>query len=242
MELRGATAVVTGGARRLGRAITLALAQAGANVVINHHHSGADADETAVEARRRGVRALPFRADAADPRQVDEMLAAAVREFGRVDLLVANAGAFRRTPLGSARESDWDEMMRLNLDTFAVPARRLGAAMGERGGAIVAIADVAALRPWAEYAPYCAAKGAVVELTRQLAVELAPAVRVNAVAPGPVLFPDDFPEEARRREIARTLLRRQGSAEDVADAVLFLARSDYITGVVLPVDGGRLLG
>lgn len=242
MQLRGATALVTGGAHRIGREIALALARAGAHVVINYHRSQAAADATAVEARDLGVRALPFRADAADRRQVDDMVAAALSEFGRIDLLVANAGVFRRTPLATAQESDWDDMMRLNFSTFSVPALRIGPLMRERGaGCIIALSDVAAIRPWAEYGPYCAAKGAVAELTRQLAVDLAPAVRVNAVAPGPILFPDDFPEEARQREIGRTTLRRQGRPEHVADAVLFLARNDYVTGVLLPVDGGRLL-
>jgi NAD(P)-dependent dehydrogenase (short-subunit alcohol dehydrogenase family) len=109
------------------------------------------------------------------------------------------------------------------------------------GGAIITFADVAALRPWAEYAPYCAAKAGVVALTQALAKELAPTVRVNAIAPGPVLFPDDFDAEARAREIGRTLLRRAGEPEHVADAVVTLLRNDYMTGVVLPVDGGRLL-
>ena len=109
------------------------------------------------------------------------------------------------------------------------------------GGAIVALADVAAVRPWAEYVPYCVAKSCVVGLVRALAVALAPTVRVNAVAPGPVLFPEGFDPAAREREIARTVLRREGSAADVAAAVAFLAREDYVTGTLLPVDGGRLL-
>jgi pteridine reductase len=114
--------------------------------------------------------------------------------------------------------------------------------MRSRGGAITFIADSAGLRPWASYVPYSISKAGVVALTRGLAIELAPAVRVNAVAPGPVLLPADYDEAARRKSIARTLLQRVGSAEDIAQAVVYLAAAPYVTGVVLPVDGGRHLG
>jgi NAD(P)-dependent dehydrogenase (short-subunit alcohol dehydrogenase family) len=108
-------------------------------------------------------------------------------------------------------------------------------------GCIVALADVAALRPWADYVPYCVAKRAVVALVQELAVRLAPQVRVNAIAPGPVLFPDDFPAAARAREVARTRLRRTGTPQHISAAVRYLATNDYVTGTLLPVDGGRLL-
>ena len=109
------------------------------------------------------------------------------------------------------------------------------------GGCIVALADVAGIRPWADYLPYSVAKAGVIALTQGLAKALAPSVRVNAVLPGPVLFPDDFDPAAREREVARTLLKRAGSPRHVADAVLALVRNDYLTGVLLPVDGGRIL-
>jgi pteridine reductase len=142
--------------------------------------------------------------------------------------------------LAAATPADWDDMLRLNFETFLVPARRIGPLLVRQGGGcIVALGDVAAMHPWADFVPYCVAKRAVVAHAMGLARALAPTVRVNVVAPGPVLFPPDFPAAARRREIARTLLRRAGSARDVAEAVAYLARADYITGVVLPVDGGR---
>lgn len=242
MDLHGATALITGGAHRLGRAIALALADAGADVAFTYYASPAPAAETVRAIEARGVRAFAVQADAADDAAVTRALAAVRERFPRIDLWVANAGVFRRTPLAKVTEQDWDDMLRLNFATLLVPAGRIGPLMQRQGaGCIVALADVAALRPWADYIPYCIAKRAVVATVESLARRLAPQVRVNAIAPGPVLFPPDFPAAARAREIARTRLRREGTPEDIGAAALFLATSPYITGVVLPVDGGRLL-
>lgn len=242
MELRGASAFVTGGAHRLGRAIVLRLAEAGADVAFTYLSSGAAAATTERDLLARGVRALALRADASHDAQIGSAVDRVVSEFGRIDLFVASAGVFRRTPLALAGERDWDDMLRLNFATLQVPARRISRLMRSRGrGCIVAIADVAALQPWSDYIPYCVAKRCVVAYARHLARTLAPAVRVNVIAPGPVLFPDGFPAAARAREVARTALRREGTPHDVAAAVEYLATADYVTGVVLPVDGGRLL-
>lgn len=240
MELRGATALITGGAHRLGRAIGLRLAEAGANIAFTYWSSPAAARDTRRAIEERGARALAVRADAADERQMAAAVARTQDAFGRLDVWVANAGVFRRTPLASAAPADWDDMLRLNFRTFLVPARRIGPLMVRQGGGcIVALGDVAALHPWADYLPYCVAKRAVIAHAIWLARGLAPTVRVNVVAPGPVLFPPDFPPAAQRREVARTLLQRAGSADEVAAAVHYLAAADYVTGVVLPVDGGR---
>jgi NAD(P)-dependent dehydrogenase (short-subunit alcohol dehydrogenase family) len=242
VELRGASALITGGAHRLGRAIALELADAGMDVAVTYLASARAAQDTVRDIERRGVRALAVRADAADDAQMARALAEIGALFPRLDLWVANAGVFRRTPLARASERDWDDMLRLNFETFLVPARRIGPRMRQQGaGCIVALADVAALRPWADYVPYCVAKRAVVALVQDLARRLAPQVRVNAIAPGPVLFPDDFPAQARAREIARTRLRRAGDPRDIGAAVRYLATAGYVTGTLLPVDGGRLL-
>ena len=242
MELRGATALLTGGAHRLGRAIALGLADAGAHVAFTYLASAAAADETRRAIEARGVRGLATRADASDDAQVARALDVVGAAFPRIDLWVANAGVFRRTPLARVTDGDWDDMLRLNFSTFLVPSRRIGPLMQRQGsGCIIALADVAALRPWGDYIPYCVAKRAVVALAQALAVSLAPAVRVNAIAPGPVLFPEAFPAAARAREIARTQLGREGTAGDISAAVRYLATADYVTGTVLPVDGGRLL-
>ncbi len=234
--------MVTGGARRLGAAIALALAQAGCNLAINYRTSRREAETTATAARQSGVQAITVQGDMAQPDAVARLLDAVLAAFGRVDVLVANAGAFRRTPLAALAAADWDDMMDNNLRASFLCARHFGLHMqAHGGGTVVLIADVAGLRPWVDYLPYSLAKAGVIALTHALARELAPSVRVNAVAPGPILFPDDFDAAARDREIKRTLLRRAGDPQNVADAVLMLVRNDYITGAVLPVDGGRLL-
>ena len=242
-DLRGSVAVVTAGARRLGRAIALALAEAGCNVVITFRSSAADADATLASLRASGVSALAVHADVADTEQVRHVLERTLAVFGRADILVANAGAFQRTPVNALTEADWDDMITDNLRTAFLCAHRFGLHMrAHGGGAIVTLADVAGLRPWADHLPYSIAKACVMALTRALAQELAPSVRVNAVAPGPVLFPEGFDVAAKAREVSRTLLKREGNPANVADAVLALVRNDYITGAVLPVDGGRALG
>jgi pteridine reductase len=241
-DLHGAVAVVTGGARRLGKAVALALAEHGCHVAINYRSSATDAEATAAAARAVGVRALAVRADVTQAAAVDHLLEATRLEFGRVDVLVANAGAFQRTPLATLTEAEWDAMLTNNLRASYLCAQRFGLHMrAHGGGCIVALADVAGIRPWVDYLPYSIAKAGIITLTQALAKELAPTVRVNAIAPGPVLFPDDFDAAIRQREIDRTLLKREGTAQNVADAALLLIRNDYITGVVLPVDGGRLL-
>jgi NAD(P)-dependent dehydrogenase (short-subunit alcohol dehydrogenase family) len=242
VELRGATALITGGAHRLGAEIALALADAGAHVAFTYLSSAAAAADTLRAVESRGVRALAVQADASDDAQMAHALQRVAALFPRLDLWVANAGAFRRTPLATASEPDWDDMLRHNFATFLVPSSRIGPAMRRQGsGCIIALADVAAERPWAEYIPYCVAKRAVVALARELADRLAPQVRVNVIAPGPVLFPNHFPAAARAREIARTRLGRAGAPRDVSAAVRYLAANDYVTGTLLPVDGGRLL-
>lgn len=242
VDLAGKVAVVTGGARRLGRATVLRLAHAGCNVVVNYRSAAAAAETTAAEARAAGAGAIMVQADVARADDVDRLLRSTLAEFGRVDILIANAGAFRRTPLATLTEADWDDMIDNNLRAAFLCARRFGLHMqAHGGGCIVTLADVAGLRPWADYLPYCVAKAGVITLTQVLAKELAPTVRVNAIAPGPILFPDDFDSAAQQREIARTLLQRQGTPDNVAEAILALVCNDYITGVLLPVDGGRAL-
>lgn len=236
-------AVITGGARRLGAAITLALARAGHDVVIHYHRSAAEAEATAASARQEGARAAVAAGDMTRRVDVTGLLDRVLQTFGRVDLMVANAGVFRRTPLAGLSDTDWDEMLDGNLRSTFLCAQIFGLHMHEHGGgSLIALADVAALRPWAEYLPYNVSKAGVVTLVHTLAKELAPQVRVNAVAPGPVLFPAGYDPQIRDREISRTLLQREGRAENVAQAVVALALNDYITGVVLPVDGGRWLG
>ncbi|TMI84601.1 MAG: SDR family oxidoreductase [Bacillati bacterium ANGP1] len=223
----GKVALVTGAGRGLGRAIAKALAQEGAALVVNYHESADGARETAEEAARLGVRA--------------------VVEFGRLDILVNNAGVFSRAPLLDVTEALWDHVLGINLKgafLCAQAAARLMTAQGS--GVIVNLASGGGLSPRPGYetsAPYAASKAGVVMLTRRLALELAPHIRVNAVAPGVIESRPDWTEESRKRLGAVSLLGRVGAPEAIANAVVFLASDDAasITGHTLVVDGGIVL-
>lgn len=239
-DLSGKVAVVTGAARRIGAEIAVALAQAGCDVAINYRTSRADAEATAKRVTAHGRRVVTVPGDLSRRADAQSLLRETLTAFGRADILVANAGAFRRMPVADVTEADWSDMLDNNLGAAFWTAQAFGVHMrAHGGGAIVMIADVAAYRPWAEYAPYNAAKAGIVALTLTLAKELAPGVRVNAIAPGPMIFPEQYDEAKRAQEIGRTLLKRPGSPQHIADAVLALTRNDYITGAILPVDGGR---
>lgn len=243
MNPAGRTALITGGAHRVGRAITLALAQAGANVVINYHSSAAAAEETTAAARAMGVGALAVKADIGDAQQVEAMIAEACAEFGGVDILVNNASLWRETPFPTDDYADWHLVTNILINGAFYCANSVAPQMLEKGeGVIVNIIDLAAFEPWPNFIAHCVGKAALLALSRQLALELAPAVRVNAVAPGPVLPPPDYDDEKIARVAEKTLLDRWGSADDIAQAVLFFVGADYVTGEALAVDGGQRLG
>lgn len=243
MDPQGKTALVTGGAHRLGRAITLALAQAGCNVVINYHTSGEAAEATAIEARHYGVGALTYQADVADHEQVGSMVQAAVDRFGRVDILVNSASYFARTPFPTDDLSTWHRVTAILIHGAFYCANAVAPLMlRQDDGLIINIADLSAWQPWAGFVAHSVGKAALLALTRQLALELAPKVRVNAVAPGLILPPPDYTAPKIERAAQRTLLKRWGNPEDVTRAVLYLVAADYVTGEVMVIDGGELLG
>jgi pteridine reductase len=220
MRFAGRTALVTGGVRRVGLAIANALRAEGARV-LTAARSGAD-----------------FNVDLTTREGVESLLAA----LPPVDLLVNSAANFISEDFGSISWENFDETFALNLRAPLFLSQAIGTSMLERGfGRIVSIADIAAMIPFPAYLPYSLSKAGIVALTKGLAKALAPVVLVNAVAPGPVLVPDDFTPEQLRQAVSPTLLKRTGSAEEIANAVVYLMASDYITGVTLPVDGGRLL-
>jgi len=239
VKIEGKTALVTGGARRVGKAITLAFAAAGANVVVNTNSTDGAAEETAAEARAMGVGALAVQADVADRDQVEAMAAAAAGRFGRVDILVNNASSWERTPWPLEDVAAWQRVTRTLIDGPFFCAHALAPSMVAQGeGAIVNILDLSAWEAWPDLTAHSVGKTGLLALTRQLALELAPAVRVNAVAPGLVLPPPGADQATIERLAEGTLLKRWGAPADVAEAVLFLVRSDYITGEVIVVDGG----
>jgi len=232
--------VLTGAAKRIGAAVARDLGAAGWRVVINYFRSQQAADATVTELIASGTEAIAVQADVSDAAQVQDLLDRTLAQFGRVDALIANASTFHRTALATLTAEQWREAIDNNLTAAALPSIIFGRWMQQhQGGAIVAMADVAGDRPWRDYLPYSVAKAGVIALTRGLARELAPQVRVNAIAPGPMLFPDDMEESGRAREIGRTLLKRAGTPQHIASAVRFLLDNDYVTGAVLPVDGGR---
>jgi NAD(P)-dependent dehydrogenase (short-subunit alcohol dehydrogenase family) len=243
MDLKGKTALVTGGAHRVGRAISLAFAQAGANVVVNYHASASDAAATCAEIQTMGVGALPIQADVSNPEQVLEMVATANRCFGGVDVLVNSASIFVQTPIPTRDFHLWHKVTNILLDGSFYCSNAVAPYMIEKGeGAIVFIVDLSAWEPWPGFAAHAVGKAGMLALSRQLALEFAPSVRVNAVAPGPVLPPVDYSPEKIERTGRKTLLQRWGKAEDVANAALFLAQADYVTGEVIAVDGGERFG
>lgn len=227
----------------MGRAIALALAQRGANIVVNYNRSGEEARATVQDIERLGSQAIAVKADISRSAEVKAMVAQALDRFGRVEVLVNNAAVYFKTPFASLTETDWDLTLDTNLKGSFLCAWLLGKRMLEQGeGKIINIADWSGIRPYVDYLPYCVSKAGIIGLTKALALDLAPKVQVNCVAPGPVLLPEDLTHEEREEIIARTPLKRLGSPEDVAKAVLFLIEgSDFVTGAVYLVDGGRLI-
>lgn len=232
-------ALVTGSARRIGAAIAEALHGAGWSVAAHFRASAAEAEALC----ERLEHARPYRADLTHVAECRALSEAVMADHGRLDLLVNNASAFFPTKLGETDEAQWDALVASNLKAPFFLSQACAEALSEWRGAIVNITDIYARRPLAGYPVYCAAKAGLVMLTRALARELGPAVRVNAVAPGSILWPESGPHDDASREalLSRTALKRQGTPSDVAGAVLYLAGASYVTGHELVVDGGRLV-
>jgi NAD(P)-dependent dehydrogenase (short-subunit alcohol dehydrogenase family) len=243
MQIEDKTALVTGGAHRLGKAISLALARAGANLVINYHTSAQAAAETVAEVQALGREALAVQADVAELVQVEAMVAEAGKRFGGVDILVNGASLWRQTPFPMADYSDWHRVTRTLIDGSLYLANTVAPLMLARGeGAIVNIVDLSVWQAWRNFTAHAVGKSALMALTRQLALELAPMVQVNAVAPGLVLPPPNYDKAQIARMARRALKGRWGSPDDVVGAVLFLIQAEYITGEVIVVDGGERYG
>ena len=242
MQLEGKVAVVTGAAHRVGKSIALALAEAGAHLVVHSHRAAAASARTVVEIESKGVRALAVTADLSRPEGAEALFAAAQGEFGGVDVLVNSAANMEKGSVLSLTPDDWQRSLDLNLSGPFYCAQQAARSMQARGaGAIVNIADLSGLQPWARYPAHSVSKAGLLMLTKVLAKALAPTITVNAIAAGPVIKPDDW-DEARWRIVAdHTLLKRTGSGYDVARAVVYLLQADFITGTTLVLDGGRLI-
>lgn len=240
-------ALVTGSAKqRIGRHVAEALAGRGYALAIHYRTSAADAQEMVAALQKRGVIAFAVQADLTDERAAHAMVRETLDRFGRLDVLVNCAAAWHSKRLEEVTATDVRYFFETNTLSTFLCSQQAGLAMVRQpeGGSIVTIGDWATSRPYVNYAAYFPSKGAIPTLTRCLAVELGsrnPAVRVNCILPGPVLLPPDLPESERQQAIRATLVKREGRPENIAQAVLFFLDNDFVTGVCLPVDGGRTI-
>jgi pteridine reductase len=241
--VQGKVVLITGGAKRVGAAICRRLHARGADLMLHYRASAGEA--RLLQAELNHVRAdsvALIQADLLDLNKLPAIVDQTVQRFGHLDALVNNASSFYATPIGDVTATNWDDLIGTNLRAPLFLAQAAAPALRKAQGAIVNITDIHAERPLKSYVVYSIAKAGLVALTRSLARELAPEVRVNAVAPGPILWPDDesFDELSRQRIISHTLLKREGTPEDIAKAVYFLlADAGYVTGETINVDGGR---
>jgi NAD(P)-dependent dehydrogenase (short-subunit alcohol dehydrogenase family) len=232
-------ALVTGAAKRIGRSIALRLAKEGADVVVNYAKSKAEAEELASEIQSLGRRAIALQADVSRRADVQRMFAAVDKEFGRLDILVNNAGVFFEAKFEELTDEEWDRIMNANLKSQFLCAQAAAPVMKRQGlGRIINLSSLGGILPWPAYTHYCVSKAGVIMLTRCLARALAPEVLVNSVAPGTIQFAAEAPDQDY---IKRVPLHRTGTGDDIADAVMYFATADFITGQVIAVDGGRML-
>lgn len=241
-SLAGKTVLITGAARRVGAAIARRLHAAGANLVIHYRKSARDADALAKElAAARPDSVTTIQADLLDVAKLPTLVEAATGTFGRLDVLVNNASTFYPTKLGEITPAAWDDLMGTNLKVPLFLSQAAVPALRQSRGLILNIVDIHALRPLRNYTVYCAAKAGLHMVTRSLAKELGPEIRVNGISPGPVLWPEGQGDTKEREKIVeRTILKRMGEPSDIADTALFFAaHAPFITGQVLAVDGGR---
>ena len=244
--LDGRWALVTGAAKRIGAVIANTLHDAGANVAIHYHRSAAEAEQLAGELnRRRPNSAFTVSADVRDTAALERMAKEVLSRTGRLDILVNNASNFYPTPLGSVTEENWHDLVGSNLKAPLFLSQAVLPALRTARGVIINIVDVHAQRPLRDHPVYGAAKAGLAMLTRSLAKDLGPHIRVNGVSPGAILWPDDdgMSDQLRAAIIRQTALKRSGEPRDIAAAVLFLVRdAPYVTGQIIAVDGGRSVG
>jgi pteridine reductase len=246
MNTTSPVALITGSAQRIGAAIVRKLHTAGYNVLIHYRHSQESADALADELNRiRAHSAICLQADLLQMNGVAQLAQQALAQWQRVDALINSASAFYPTPVGTCTESQWDDIMGSNLKAPFFLAQALAETLAKHRGCIINIADIYAEKPLPQHAIYCMAKAGNVMLTKSLARDMAPAVRVNGIAPGAILWPEAggaTDGAAREKILASIPLQRIGSAEDIADTIVFLLRdAPYITGQIIAVDGGRSL-
>lgn len=242
MPLTGKTVLVTGAGVRVGQAIALCLGQAGARVAVHYHQSHKPAAKFVEKLHAKGIEAAAFTADLGDPKGPANLVSRVRAWSGQLDVLVNSAAIFSKVAFEKVDLATLDRLWALNFRAPYLLSQAALPLLKRSHGVIVNVLDVAAFSAWNGYSAYCPTKAALAMLTRGLAIELAPHVRVNGVAPGTVMFPKDYNETDRKRVVDKIPLAREGTPQDVAKAVLYLATAGYVTGAVIPVDGGRLAG
>ncbi len=242
MKLNERVVLVTGAARRVGRAIALRLAGAGCQLAVHYNTSSEAAADTVDRCRAAGARAEAFDADLADLDASAAVVQRVLRQFGRLDVLVNNASVFEPMALEQFSQAEWERTLRINLTAPMVLAHAARDALRQARGRIVNLCDVSTACPWPDHLAYMVSKGGLDTLTKVLARALAPEVNVVGIAPGVAAWPEHYDEKTRARLTRRIPLERAGTPEDIAAAVHFVLRDgDYLTGAILPIDGGRHL-
>lgn len=244
MLLKGKVVLVTGGAKRVGRAVTLSLAQRGARVAIHYNQSKREAQELAIRLNQINPGcARAFGADLRNVSEIKRMTSAIGKHFKKIDILINSASIYKKNFFGKTNLADWDDHLNANLRAPFFLCQEVSSWMKKTGsGSIINIADWAALRPYSDFIPYCISKAGLLCLNSVLAKTLAPKIRVNAILPGPILLPEKSGKKFRAAVIQATPLKRVGSPEDICAAVLYLLESaNFVTGAQIPVDGGRMI-
>jgi len=242
VDIKNKVAMVTGAAVRVGRVIALTLAEKGANIAFTYLSDDEPWQETQAQIEAKGVKCLPLPLDVRQPGRPQACIEQVVEQFGRVDILVNNASVWLKSPFLEISPEEWNTALNVNLTGPFLCAQAAAPHMlRQQSGVIINITDLSAFQTWTDYAHHSASKAGLVALTRVMAAELAPHVRVNAIAPGTVLLPDNAPPEKEQWAVENSLLKRVGQPEDVAGTIVFLIEMDFATGAVYFMDGGRAL-
>ncbi|MBI3290196.1 SDR family oxidoreductase [Candidatus Microgenomates bacterium] len=239
MDIKGKTIILTGG-KRIGKTVAHFLAQKGANLAVTYRESQEDANEICEDAKSLSVKAVAFKADVSREEEINQLVESVKKEFGQIDGLVHMAAPYPKNLFGEITMADIELNLHAITASTILLVQALTDELKKNNGKVVLFSDWASNKqPYKDYLPYHAAKGSIETLTRALAVELAPEVTVNCVAPGPILRPPDLTDEENKEVLAGTPLTKWGGPEEIAKAVLYLLDADFVTGVILPVDGGR---
>ncbi len=239
-DLLNHVALVTGSGKRLGRAVALGLAEKGASVVVHYHSSEQEAREVVAEIEKLGRRSIALQADLSSITEIQQLVQKVELHFGRLDILVNSAANFLHTEFASTTEKVWDASLNTNLKAPFFCSQAAAPLLKKTKGAIINFADIGGILGWPGFIPHSISKAGIIMLTRCLAKELAPEIRVNGIAPGTITMPGD-PPEWESDFVRLAPLHRSGRPDDIVSAVLYLASAEFVTGTVLVVDGGRTL-